>query len=532
MKLPAGTKAGPAIDQQLGFLDFGPESRAALRGLKPLIDRELPHALDVLYTQIQSTPEARRHFRDDAHMQSAKGRQLAHWGRIVSGDFGAEFAGSVHNVGQTHARIGLEPSWYINGYALILTDLFKATVRAHWPKGMFGNGRAGADALGEALGALVKAAMLDMNIAISTYLEASEAERLKSEEARVTAAEHQEVVVDAMSEGLAKLSDGDLTYRMRQAFPEEYLELQKEFNLTMDNMHEVMAFISANASGMFAGAGEITQAADDLSRRTEQQAASLEETAAALDEITATVKRTAEGANKASNVVATAKSDAEVSGQVVRSAVSAMSEIDKSATEITQIIGVIDEIAFQTNLLALNAGVEAARAGDAGKGFAVVASEVRALAQRSAEAAKEIKGLISTSSSQVKTGVDLVGKTGDALQRIMTQVAEISGLMTEIASSAQEQSTGLSQVNTAVNQMDQMTQQNAAMVEESTAASHALANEAKELSQLVARFRLAEGAGAANTAGRPKGRGRAVAQMKTTGSSAVRKAAPDSWEEF
>ena len=246
------------------------------------------------------------------------------------------------------------------------------------------------------------------------------------------------------------------------------------------------------AQGVRSGAEEITQASDDLSRRTEQQAASLEETAAALDQITATVRHTAEGASEARNTVSAAKADAERSGAVVREAVQAMGGIETSSKQIGHIIGVIDEIAFQTNLLALNAGVEAARAGDAGRGFAVVATEVRALAQRSAEAAKEIKALISASGQQVEAGVKLVGETGKALERIVAQVAQLNRLVADIAASAQEQATGLHEVNTAVNQMDQVTQQNAAMVEESTAASHGLSGEAKELARLVGQFNLGD----------------------------------------
>ena len=316
--------------------------------------------------------------------------------------------------------------------------------------------------------------------------------RRDQERQRQENAARQAAVVEGLATGLDHLADGDLTFRLNEPFAEEYEKLRADFNGAMVRLQDTIKVIAHNTQGMRSGAGEISQAADDLSRRTEQQAASLEETAAALDQITATVRRTAEGAGQAQSVVSVAKSDAERSGQVVRDAVGAMGKIEQSAKEISQIISVIDEIAFQTNLLALNAGVEAARAGDAGRGFAVVASEVRALAQRSAEAAKEIKALISASAREVDAGVQLVGQTGQALQRIVGQIAEINGVVAEISASAQEQSTGLHQVNSAVNQMDQVTQQNAAMVEQSTAASHALAREAEELARLISRFQVGE----------------------------------------
>ncbi len=319
---------------------------------------------------------------------------------------------------------------------------------------------------------------------------ATESERARTEAEKAKAAEEDHITIMALAEGLAALAEGDLTHRITAPFAPKAQRLKDDFNRAADQLQETMGTINSAIQGMRTGTGEISQAADDLSRRTEQQAASLEETAAALDQITATVRTTADGAHRASDVTKQARIGAEKSGEVVREAVAAMAQIEKSSQQIGQIIGVIDEIAFQTNLLALNAGVEAARAGEAGKGFAVVASEVRALAQRSAEAAKEIKDLISTSTQQVDQGVDLVGQTGTALEKIVTQVAEITGLVTEIAASAREQSTGLAEVNSAVNQMDQVTQQNAAMVEESTAASHNLALEAEELARLVARFRL------------------------------------------
>ena len=357
--------------------------------------------------------------------------------------------------------------------------------------------RADADALGE------------MDIAVATFeaaamakgkaeLEAAE-QRYGAEEARrqndllrKAAAAAQHNVVEALSIALDHLSAGDLLHRVDAAFPPEYVKLKQDFNAALDKLRAAMISIERGAKAMHLNSGEISQAADNLSRRTEQQAVTLEETAAALDEITSRVRETAEGAQRAREVVSDARSKAELSGEIVRKAVAAMSEIDASAQQIARIISVIDEIAFQTNLLALNAGVEAARAGDSGKGFAVVASEVRALAQRSADAAKQVRILITTSTTQVGAGVALVADTGKALNGIIERVAEINDLVQQIASSAREQASGLQQVNLAVNDMDKVTQQNAAMVEQSTAASTTLTDEAEQLVGMVGRFRIDE----------------------------------------
>jgi methyl-accepting chemotaxis protein len=362
----------------------------------------------------------------------------------------------------------------------------------------------------------------------------ADALRTGADAERAAAAEAQVLVVSSVARGLARLSAGDLVQRLDQPFAPEYEALRTDFNAAIAQLQGTIRVIIGSTAGIRSGTGEITQAADDLSRRTEQQAASLEQTAAALDEITATVRKTAAGANQAREVVAVAKVDAEHSGQVVRDAVAAMSLIEASAQKISQIIGVIDEIAFQTNLLALNAGVEAARAGEAGRGFAVVASEVRALAQRSAEAAREIKALISTSSEQVGQGVKLVDETGLALTRIVTQVAQISGVVMEIAASAQEQATGLQEVNTAVNQMDQMTQQNAAMVEQSTAASHALAKEAEELVRLTDQFQLGQEDNVETLRPRRSAPAPRPAKTRSGGAAVARKpvASEAGWEEF
>jgi methyl-accepting chemotaxis protein len=380
----------------------------------------------------------------------------------------------------------------------------------------------------------------------------NERHRNMSEAEKAREAEEDHQAITGLAKALSSLADGNLTYRISQEFAPKTQQLKDDFNRTAEQLEQAMMMINGAIEGMRSGTSEISQAADDLSRRTEQQAASLEETAAALDQITATVRKTAEGAREASQVTGDARIGAEKSGEIVRNAINAMAQIEKSSHQISQIIGVIDEIAFQTNLLALNAGVEAARAGEAGKGFAVVASEVRGLAQRSAEAAKEIKQLISTSSVQVEHGVDLVGQTGEALERIVVQVSQITGLVSEIAASAQEQSTGLAEVNTAVNQMDQVTQQNAAMVEQSTAASHNLAQEAEELARLVARFQLSGSAAVAPA--QPKAKAQPVAarpaapaprpqapaprpQLRTTGTGGAAAALlsqpdEDGWEEF
>ncbi|WP_320199048.1 methyl-accepting chemotaxis protein [Agrobacterium sp. rho-13.3] len=322
----------------------------------------------------------------------------------------------------------------------------------------------------------------------------TEAERRQNEAEKERAEAEQMFAREELAKGLQALSDGNLAYRIESPFTQFIEPLRINFNTSLDKLQDALRNVGENASAINAGASEMLSAADDLSRRTEQQAASIEETAAALEEVTTTVRDSAKGAEEASALVQRARAGAEKSGTVVRSAVSAMQEIEKSSGEITKIISVIDDIAFQTNLLALNAGVEAARAGEAGKGFAVVAQEVRELAQRSANAAKEIKTLISASSRQVENGVNLVGETGKALQLIIAEVEEINSHVSTIVTASREQATGLQEINTAVNTMDQGTQQNAAMVEQQTAASHALAREAAALNGLIGQFNLGGGA--------------------------------------
>ncbi|MFZ1963920.1 MAG: methyl-accepting chemotaxis protein [Roseiarcus sp.] len=352
---------------------------------------------------------------------------------------------------------------------------------------------------GDEIGAIARAVQVFKNNAVSLaqanqYRATVEAEaveaRSKEEASAKSHAELLAVFMKTFSSALRRLANGEFDFRVTETLSSDYEPLRQDLNSSLDKLQKLLLAVSSITGSIRGGTGEIASASDDLSRRTEQQAASLEETAAALDEITATVKNAAEGAAHARQVVASAKDEAAKSGVVVDKAVQAMGGIEKSSQEISKIIGVIDEIAFQTNLLALNAGVEAARAGEAGRGFAVVATEVRALAQRSAGAAKEIKNLISTSGAQVSQGVELVAESGKALERIMAQVAEMDKVVAEIAAGAKEQATGLDEVNIAINQMDQVTQQNAAMAEQSSAASRGLSEETGQLASLIGQFKV------------------------------------------
>jgi methyl-accepting chemotaxis protein len=314
----------------------------------------------------------------------------------------------------------------------------------------------------------------------------------EAEEERKALQVKQAEVVNRLSVALTKLADGDLKHKIETPFDGDYDQLRQDYNRTMLNLNKTIGSVVIRSGAIRQRSDGMSRASDDLSRRTENQAATLEETAAALDQMTASVKSAADGARQVKEVVGSARQDADKSEPVVKDAVHAMTEIEGSSQEISQIIGVIDDIAFQTNLLALNAGVEAARAGEAGRGFAVVASEVRALAQRSSDAAKQIKALISESSGQVERGVALVGQAGQVLTKIASHINHISDLVAEIASGAEEQSIGLGEINIGVTQLDKVTQQNAAMVEEATASSHALNGDAAQLEELVTHFRLDE----------------------------------------
>jgi methyl-accepting chemotaxis protein len=494
------------IAQRMNFMKLDEGGKNAIISVKAVIDRVLPDILDTFYRHIGGVPEVNHFFAEGARADAAKSAQLRHWKRISAADFSVDYLRSVRTIGQTHARIGLEPRWYIGGYALIADGLIAAVLTENWPKAeakksRFGGGGAvdlgRPDAVATALGALVKAILLDMDVAISTYIEAAEEGRRRAEEASAAAAKQQAVVVEAITKGLEHLAKGDLGYRSTEQFAPDYQKVQDDFNQAMSQLEQTIQAIASAAREVAAASGEISSGTTDLSERTERQAASLEQTSASMEQMSSIVKKNAENAREADKFTSGMREVAARGGAVVDQAVDAMARIQESSGKVVDIIGVIDEIARQTNLLALNAAVEAARAGEAGRGFAVVASEVRSLAQRSSQAAKDIKDLITNSTQQVRDGVGLVNNTGASFKEIAQSITKVAEIVSEISVASGEQSGGIEQINIALTQMDEATQQNSALVEQNAAAAKALEQQSQAMDQQVRFFQL----GASSAAG-------------------------------
>ena len=459
------------LQERLEYYGLAKVAPSTLSGVGRALRRQLDQALDRFYRTIGQRRELSAFFDSPQQMDRAKNLQAEHWQAVFRDGVDDRFYQRATRIGDVHARIGLEPKWYVGAYGMVLEELITAIVAPGW-QALLPWRRAQA----RQLTALVKIALLDIDLALSGYFRNSE--------------EHVRTIMsDKLGAALERVSAGDLTAQLT-GFPEEYRKVEADFNAAIGALRQTFGSVVVGVEAMTGGATEIRSAADDLARRTEEQAANLEETATAIAAINGSVQESAATSAKASATIAEASKRAHDGAQIVTEAVGAMQQIESSSQEITSIIAVIESISFQTNLLALNAGVEAARAGESGRGFAVVANEVRALAQRCTEAADEVKSLITVSSTQVSRGVDLVGRSGEAFAAINRDVAELSGAIQAIANSSASQAENLSQINQAVSDLDRSTQQNAAMAEQCTAAATSLSQEANALNGALGQFEV------------------------------------------
>ncbi|MGY6550535.1 MAG: methyl-accepting chemotaxis protein [Erythrobacter sp.] len=458
------------FSQRLEFYGLHRPDPDTFRGVSSALERRIDIALDAFYETISGNPELAAFFDNRQQMNRAKNKQGEHWRAVFRDGVDERFQDRAVKIGNVHARIGLEPHWYIGAYSLVLEHLVMEIIAPGWQRYLPWK-----RAQARQVTALLKVSLLDIDLALTGYFTDMK-EQTRS------------IVSGRLGTALEQMASGDLTVSV-SGFPEEYRKVEEDFNAATASLNTTITSVVSGVHAMTTGSSEIRVASDDLARRTEEQAANLEETAAAVAQTTARVQETAETAGKARRTIQSATTMADDGARIVAEAVTAMDQIEKSSSEITNIISVIDSIAFQTNLLALNAGVEAARAGETGKGFAVVASEVRALAQRCAEAADEVKALITVSSQHVSSGVDLVSRSGEAFAAITKGVAELSQAVETIADSTGVQADSLAQINAVVGDLDRSTQQNAAMAEECTAAAASLAREAEKLGETFAAFR-------------------------------------------
>lgn len=465
------------IDSLLATYDLDDTNRQKLARAGKLVVPILPEVLDYFYGRVSREPEMVAFFKSDTMLERAKAEQLTHWSRLFSGEFDDDYLNSAARIGRVHTRIGLPFSFFNAGYSHATSHMQDLLLKRH------AGGMLKRDSVRDVIGVLTRAMALDIQLIFDAHSEAL--------------LENQTRGFQYMTDAIEALANKDLTRDLPSPddsdFPREFDGLRGSFNGALEALRTVVAGILASSQQLDSGAVEVTQAAQDLSQRTESQAATLEETAAAVEEISASMRTSAEATQATSTTVDSTRQKAEDGSLVVREAVSKMNEIADSSLQISKIISVIDDISFQTNLLALNAGVEAARAGESGRGFAVVASEVRNLAQRAADSASEIKQLIDVSSKHVESGVELVGKAGDMLDSIVSDINHAADLTREVASSAEQQATGFNEINIGVSQLDSVTQQNAAMVEQCTAALFDMRNEATTLASLVSVFRLPQG---------------------------------------
>jgi len=476
---------------RLKYLGLDEPSLVALSRIRPTLQRAVEPAVEALYDNLRRAdlPQLRFMFSDSAALGRIREASVQDLNSLAFADFNEEFAYRCRDRGAKQARVKLAPRWFMCSYGHIGTKFVEALVEDQWPDLLKGR-RTSRGEMALIISSLFKALVLDIDLTVSAYFDLVSKQRAAAVEVQKQEEKKAKIAIEALAAGLKRLAAGDLAAEMDADLAPEFAPLQRDFNDAIGKLREALSAVAKTSKEISTEAEDISLASAELANRTEQQVSSLKQTASALDQMTAGVCRAADVAKETAVIVASAKAEAENSGAVVTDAVASMEAIDHSSNQISQIIGIIDEIAFQTNLLALNAGVEAARAGEAGRGFAVVATEVRLLAQRSATAAKEIKTLISSALDQVKIGVDKVDQAGEALERITTRVVEINALVEQIAASASEQALGINEINSTVGKMNHFTQQNSRMVDQARATTTSLDQCVAELLALMSGFRL------------------------------------------
>jgi len=495
MSSTTSAQSRSALADRLDFIGLDETALGRLRSASGHIEKHLTPALERFYAKLARVPAVAKFFDGQASMGRAQGKQANHWKVIATGQFDEGYVEAASRIGLRHAKIGLEPRWYVGGYGVILEGLITGVLQdlvaeqlAAQPKKLFGSTPTiDVEALSGVMTAMMKAVLVDVDMAVSIYFDKLTEEA--AERDRAAKAEIQRTVA-LTGAALQRLAEGDLTTRVTDDFAPEFEQIKTDTNAVFEQLEQLVRRLTSASRSLRVATGEILSGANDLSERTTKQAAAIEQTSAAMEQLMHTVTDNSGRAELASSKATSASKLAAEGGQVMDDANAAMDRIAASSGQISNIIGMIDDIAFQTNLLALNASVEAARAGEAGKGFAVVAVEVRRLAQNAAQASSDVKQLIDRSEKEVRGGGQLVADATRKLERIVAAVDENAKLMLEMAEAGSSQTSAIQQISVAVRQMDEMTQHNAALVEETNAAIEQTENQAGELDTIVDTFRV------------------------------------------
>ena len=529
-----------SLQSRLDFIGLDAGARAGMAQAQSLIEAHLEPALAKFYAKLADVPAVARFFDGKPQMDRAKSKQIGHWQAIATGQLDEAYMEASTKVGLRHAMIGLEPRWHIGGYGLIMETLVRGLVHdsmaaALTPeKGRFGRPTprdaedvlADADAMAEMLVAVLKAILLDVDIGVSAYFEKLTADAREADDA---ARAKIDKAVAATGAVLRDVAQGNLTSRVTETLDPEFDQIKQDTNAVAERLTEIVGQLQQTSRSLKTATGEILSGANDLADRTTRQAATIEQTSASVEQLSTAVVDNAKRAATASDTARQLSRSATEGGAVMGEATQAMGAIETSSGKISNIIGMIDDIAFQTNLLALNASVEAARAGEAGKGFAVVAVEVRRLAQSAAQASSDVKQLIDASAGEVRNGTQLVARAAETLLDIQTRAEESAGLIDTIARANSEQSQALEEVSVAVRTMDEMTQHNAALVEETNAAIEQTEAQASELDRIVDVFRVED---TARSLPRPQTPSSPAPATRPAPRSAGNTALAHDWEAF